>query len=350
MSPSRICAAFITAMLAVGSVAVPAQAQDAPLVVTTLPYLERLVARVGGDAIEVQALAPPGEDPHYISPSPAQTALLREAAGFVENGVSLEPWTARLLEGARNPRLLPGAPGHSYAAEGVRTLDRPSADEVAAGGHVHAGGNPHVWLDPVNLKQLSRNIEKLLAQLDASNSEAFKSRRMAFEAEVDQRMYGDRLVKILGAELLDDLHQSGRLREFLAEKAFRGKPLTEQAGGWVARALALKDPKIFTYHATWRYFQEVFGVEVLGSVEEKPGIAPSAAHLQSLQKTAQASGLRLIVTAPYYPENRAAGLAEQIGGSVLTLPTQPGEAGTSRDDLLGIFDAIFDALERGLGA
>lgn len=350
MSSIRSCAAIFVAILALASVALPAPAQEAPLVVTTLPYLERLVARIGGDAIQYRALAPPGEDPHYISPSPAQSALLRGAAGFVENGVSLEPWTARLLEGARNPRLTPGAAGHVYAAEGVRTLDRPSADEVAAGGHVHAGGNPHVWLDPVNLKQLSRNIESLLASLDPDNADDFRSRRVAFEAEVDERMYGDRLVNILGADLLDDLHQSGRLRAFLAERDFRGEPLTAQAGGWVARALALKDPKIFTYHATWRYFQEVFGVEVLGSVEEKPGIAPSAAHLERLQKISQQEGVRLIVTAPYYPANRAAGLAEQIGGQVLTLPTQPGEVGTPDDDLLALFDAIFDMLEQELGA
>ncbi|MEM6775283.1 MAG: metal ABC transporter substrate-binding protein [Pseudomonadota bacterium] len=344
----RFYAAAGAALVLLACLTAPAFAQS-PLVVTTLPYLERLVAEIGGNDVRVEALAPPGEDPHYISPSPAQTALLREAAGFVENGVSLEPWTARLLEGARNPRLAPGAAGHVYAAEGVRTLDRPSAEEAAAGGHVHAGGNPHVWLDPVNLKRLSRNIEDLLAALDPGQADAYKARREAFEAEIDERMYGDRLVKILGAELLDDLHQSGRLRGFLAEREFRGAPLSEQAGGWVARAAALGEPKVFSYHATWRYFQEVFGVNVLGAVEEKPGIAPSAAHLEQLQKVALREGVRLIVTAPYYPANRAAGLAEQIGGKVVTLPTQPGEAGTKRDDLLGIYDAIFDELERGAG-
>jgi zinc/manganese transport system substrate-binding protein len=346
MTLTRPFALLMAASLAIATLSMPVSAQ-APLVVTTLPYLEQLVAIVGGDTVRVEALAPPGEDPHYISPSPAQTALLREAAGFVENGVSLEPWTSRLLEGARNPRLMPGAPGHVYAAEGVRTLDRPSADAVAAGGHVHAGGNPHVWLDPVNLKKVASNIEKLLASLDPSNADEYASRLAALQGEIDERMYGSRLVKILGAELLDDLHQSGRLRGFLAEREFRGEPLTAQAGGWVARALALEEPKVFSYHATWRYFQEVFGVNVMGSVEEKPGIAPSAAHLEQLQKLARAEGIRLIVIAPYYPANRAAGLAEQIGGEVVTLPTQPGEAGTQRSDLLGIYDAIFDALEKG---
>jgi len=346
MNLTRTPILVLSGLLLLAALSMPASAQP-PLVVTTLPYLERLVSTIGGDDIQVQALAPPGEDPHYISPSPAQSALLREAAGFVENGVSLEPWTTRLLEGARNPRLTPGAAGHVYAAEGVRTLDRPSADAVAAGGHVHAGGNPHVWLDPVNLKHMARNIEALLASLAPDSATDFSARRAAFEQEIDERMYGTRLVKVLGAELLDDLHQSGRLRSFLAEREFRGEPLAEQAGGWVARALELDGPKVFTYHATWRYFEEVFGINILGSIEEKPGIAPSAAHLEALRKIATTEGVRLIVAAPYYPSNRAAGLAEQIDGSVVALPTQPGEAGTEGDDLLGMYDAIFDRLEKG---
>jgi len=346
---TRTFAPLALALVAFLAAPAPAQDDERPLVVTTLPYLERLVARIGRDAFRIEPLAPPGEDPHYISPSPAQSALLRRAAGFVENGVSLEPWTGRLLEGARNPRLRPGAAGHCYAAAGVRTLDRPDPATVAEGGHVHAGGNPHVWLDPVNLKTLARNVEALLRELAPERAEELAAARAAFAAELDERMYGRRLVRILGAELLDDMHQAGRLRSFLAEREFRGKPLTEQAGGWLQRGLALDGLEVFTFHATWRYFQEVFGVRVVGTVEEKPGIAPSAAHLERLQAIARAEGARVIMMAPYYPRGRAEGLAEQIGGVVVPLPTQPGELGTEADDLLGMYDAIFDRLDAAVG-
>lgn len=326
-----------------------ARAADKTEVVTSLPYLAEVVRAVGGDRVSVRALAPPGEDPHYISTSPKQTALLRKAQLFVENGVALEPWTAKVLKAAQNPAIQPGQPGHVYAATGIRTMDRPTKAEVEAGGHVHAGGNPHVWLDPLNLKQIARNVAGALSKVDPSSSATFEANRKSFEKRLDAALYGEKLAKLLGARTLDKLYHGGRLASFLKSKKYKGKPLIELAGGLLARSLALRGAPVFTYHSTWRYLEVSFGLQVVGTVEEKPGIPASPAHLGKLRSISKQRGARLVLVAPYYPLTRAQAFAKEIGGQAVVLPTQPGEAGAPAD-LLEFYSDLFARLERAVQA
>ena len=342
--------ASLLALLALALSAAPASAADEPLeVVTTLPYLADVARRIGGEQVKVSSLAPLGEDPHSISPTPRQTAALREAKLFIENGVSLEPWATKLLAAARAADLMPGKPGHLYAAEGVRTLDRPSAEAKAEGGHLHSGGNPHLWLDPLNLVRVARNVEAALARVAPAHKERFAERRAAFEQRLRERLYGAELLGMLGAKTLDRLHERGRLLGFLAKKQYKGAPLSAKAGGWIGRALALQGTTLFAYHDTWRYFEEAFGLEIVGTVEEKPGIPPSPTHLSKLAQVAQERGTRVVVYAPYYAKGKSEGLASKIGGRALLLPTQPGEV-EGTEDVFAFYDAIFSRLSAALGA
>lgn len=336
-------------LLALALTAAPARAQETIEVVTTLPYLADLVRRIGGEQVKVSSLAPLGEDPHSISPTPRQTAGLRGAKLFIENGVSLEPWASKLLTAARADELMPGKPGHLYAAEGVRTLDRPAADAKAEGGHLHSGGNPHLWLDPLNLVRVARNVEAALGRVAPPFKAQFRERRAAFERQLRERLYGAELLKLLGAKTLDRLHERGRLLGFLATKKYKGAALSEKAGGWIGQALALRGATLFAYHDTWRYFEEAFGLEIVGTVEEKPGIPPSPTHLSKLAQIAQARSTRVVVYAPYYAKGKSEGLASKIGGRALLLPTQPGEVEGSAD-VFAFYDAIFSRLSAALAA
>jgi ABC-type Zn uptake system ZnuABC Zn-binding protein ZnuA len=320
-----------------------AQDQGKLVTVTTLPYLADLVRQLGGDEVEVQALVPPGQDPHFMVPTPALSILVAEADLLIENGMQFEMWSERVIDGARNQRIRPGYPGHLYAATGVSPLQVPAVQSRASG-DVHPSGNPHVWLDPLNLKVIARNIEARLAAVRPSAGPTFAKNREAFERRLDDAYYGPELVRILGANLLDRLQRTGRLRAFLQEKQLQGKPLTEQAGGWLGRAIALGDLSMITYHQVWTYFAHSFGVRIVGTIEEKPGIPPSPGHLQDLQRIAQANGTRVVGCAPFYPFSRAEAVAEQIGGVAVQLPTQPGEA-EGATDVFSLFDVIFTRLE-----
>ncbi len=312
-------------------------------VVTTLAYLGDVARAIGGDHVSVEVLAPVGQDPHFIVPTPARAVVLSHADALIESGIQLELWSERVIDLARNQSIRPGGSGHVYAAVGVRPLQVPK-NQSRAGGDVHVGGNPHVWLDPMNLKVVGKNVEATLARVSPENTQAFAANRKAFEAKLDEAYYGKELVRILGIKLLSRLKKQNRLIDFLKAKSFKGKSLRSVAGGWLKRALDLEGLTVISYHQVWTYFEDSFGVKVVGTIETKPGIPPSPAHLDLLEKTARATGTSLVVSAPFYPFSRSEGLAERIGGSAVVLPTQPGEVGSS--DIFSMFDTIFDVLEK----
>ena len=320
----------------------PAAAQDKARVVTTLAYLGEVARKVGGERVTVEVLAPPGQDPHFIVPTPARAVVLGRADVLIESGIQLELWSERVIDLARNQDIRPGSGGHTYGAQGIRPLQVPR-NQTRASGDVHVGGNPHVWLDPLNLKTVAKNVEAVLANVRPAHAEEFAKNRAAFAAEIDEAFFGKSLLKILGTRLLTRLQKQGRLVGFLRKKKLKGKALTELAGGWLGRALALGDMTVISYHQVWTYFEAAFGIKVVGTIENKPGIPPSPGHLSKLQAVAEARGTKVVVTAPFYPFSRAEGVAERIKGQAIVLPTQPGEEGTT--DLRSLFDTIFTRIE-----
>ena len=317
-------------------------------VVATLPYLGEIVQAIGGDLVNVSTIAAPGVDPHDVRITPSHTALIRRAAMFVENGMGLESWGRRLVESGGNQNLLPGAAGHVYATNGIIPLERPTEAEIQGGGHVHAAGNPHIWLDPLNLIICARNVEAGLARIFYEKRPLLKQNLAKFTARIDEAMFGPKLAKLLGANRLRRLHRSGQLLPMLRSKKFRGELLFDKLGGWLGRAARMSDgkdmPTLITYHRTWSYLEKSFGLKVVATIEEKPGIPASPAHIERITKAAKNAGTRLVVAPPYYARNRIAGVAKRIGGIDRVLPSQPGEA-KGADDIFAMFDIILSIVE-----
>jgi ABC-type Zn uptake system ZnuABC Zn-binding protein ZnuA len=336
---TRALAPLFAALLLAG----PAAAEEKAKVAATLPYLGDVVRAVGGDLVEVEVLAPPGQDPHWIVPTPARAVVVRNADAYVETGLQLEIWSERVIDLARNQQLRPGYPNHLFAFNGIKPLQVP-VNQTRAGGDIHPGGNPHIWLSPINLKVVAKNVEALLTNVRPAHAKTFQANRKAYVAKLDAAYYGADLVKVMGVRLLDRLQNSGRLFGFLREKQYKGKPLSDLAGGWLKRALDLDGLTFVAYHQTWVYFVAAFGFQVVATIEEKPGIPPSPSHLDFIQEMAAANETNVVVAAPFYPFSRAEGVAERIGGNAVVLPTEPGEEGTS--DLFDMYDTIFDRLEQ----
>jgi len=77
-------------------------------VVATLPVLADIARKVGGDAVEVKSLAQPNQDPHFVIPVPTLMKKARDADVFIENGLSLELWAQKVVDGSANHRIQPG--------------------------------------------------------------------------------------------------------------------------------------------------------------------------------------------------------------------------------------------------
>lgn len=271
-------------------------------VVATTPDLAALAKEIGGDAVEVKALAKPTEDPHYVDAKPSLIVTLNRADVLIEGGAELEiGWLPPLLESARNDKIAAGAPGRIVASQGVRMLEVPATFDRSTG-DVHPFGNPHFLLDPLNVKLIVAQIADHFAQINPQSAELFRANLKTFTTTLDRK---------------------------LAE--------------WQKQLAPYRGAKIVTYHKDFVYLAERFGLEVVETLEPKPGIAPSPAHLARLIAKMKAESARVILVQPYQNRKTAEKVARQTDAVVLDLGQQPG-ALKDTDTYFGLMDHMVRTL------
>ena len=252
-------------------------------VVATTPDLAALAREIGGDAVDVKALAKPTEDPHFVDAKPSHIVTLNRADVLIEGGAELEVgWLPPLLDNARNDRIAVGAPGRITASQGVRMLEVPATLDRSRG-DVHALGNPHFVFDPVNARLIVAQIADHLAQVDPAAADLFKANLKRFLATLD--------VKLVE---------------------------------WQKALEPYRGAKIVTYHQDFVYLAERFNLEIIETLEPKPGIAPSPAHLAKVITTMKADKARLILVQPFQNRKTAETVARQTDAVVLDIAQQPG--------------------------
>ena len=252
-------------------------------VVATTPDLAALAREVGGTAVDVTALAKPTEDPHYVDAKPSHIVTLNRADVLIEGGAELElGWLPPLLESARNSKIAAGAPGRVVASTKITMKEIPVTFDRSKG-DVHALGNPHFLLDPLNAKIVAANMVEHFAQVAPASAGMFRANLQTFNARMDAK---------------------------LAE--------------WQQRLQPYRGAKIVTYHKDFGYLAERFGLNVVETLEPKPGIAPSPAHMAQVIGTMKSQGARVILIQPYQKRKTAESVARQTGAIVLELSQQPG--------------------------
>lgn len=276
-------------------------------VVATTPDLAALARAIGGETVDVKALAKPTEDPHFVDAKPSHIVTLNRADMLIEGGAELEVgWLPPLLESARNDKIAAGAPGRISASQGVTLLEVPSTLDRSMG-DVHALGNPHFLIDPVNVKLIVRQIADHLAQLDPADAGLFQANLQKFNATLD-------------AKLAD----------------------------WQKQLAPYRGSKIVTYHKDFVYLAERFNLEVVETLEPKPGIAPSPAHLAQVIATMKADKVRVILVQPFQNRKTAETVARQTDAAVLDIPQQPG-AIPNTETYFDLMDYIVRTLATALG-
>jgi zinc/manganese transport system substrate-binding protein len=293
-------AVLAAAMLVSLAGALPARAQEKVRVVATLPVLAELAKSVGGDKVEVQAIASPVQDPHFVDAKPSYILAASRADVWIEAGMDLEVgWAPLVREGSRNARIQKGGEGFVDASTHVRKLDVPPGGVDRSRGDVHPYGNPHYWLDPLNAVPITADIALALARVDPANAGYYTDRRRAFLAELDRRM-----------------------------------------GGWRSRMEPLRGVPIVSYHQSFEYLARRFGVVVVGKLEPKPGIPPSPSHLARLIEQMKSRGAKLILVEPYYEKKNPQLVSRETGATVVELRNQP-ERGQS---YFGFIDGLTNQL------
>ena len=275
---------------------VPLSGQAEVKVVTTLSSYASIAEYVGGDRVEAHSISRGDQDAHFVKPKPSFALLLKNANVFVTTGLDLELWGPTLVDKSGNRQIRDGQDGFVSASQGVPLLDVPAVADRSAG-DVHIYGNPHIFTSPLNAKIIAANIAAGLERVDPDGAENYKANLAAFHLQIDQRMFGEKLVAVLGGQVLDDLARQGKLIEFLESQALDDRPLTELLEGWMGKTLGFRDQKIVAYHKNWIYFTELFGFEVVGFVEPKPGIPPSAKHVHNLIEEIRIQDIQVLLAA-----------------------------------------------------
>jgi len=251
-------------------------------VVATIPDLASLTRAVGGDLVEVSSIALGVQDPHYLEAKPSYQVRLSQADLLIYNGLSLEVgWLPLLVQGARNPRVSPGAKGSLKASEAVdRILEKPTGEVDRSMGDVHPEGNPHYLLDPRNGVKVAKLIRDRLKLLDPVNSSKYDANCAAFEAMMNKRI-----------------------------KA------------WEQAASVLRGKKIVTYHKQWEYLADWLGLEIVAQVEDKPGIPPTPRHRAWLVTMMKEQKIKVLLTANFSPGLATAKkVADETKAKLLSLP------------------------------
>ena len=347
-------AAILAASLTAAAVARAARAENEKKlkVVTTLHVLASITSEVGGDHVEVKALARPVEDPHEVTATPQRYKELSTADAFVESGFQLEIWDENVISGANNSKIQKAADGFCKAGAGTAMLEIP-ANISRQGGDLHPDGNPHIWYEPFAGHIYAKNIEACLSRVDSANSQLWEKNRKAFDKKLDEAIFGPDLCKVLGGPLLEKLARSGKLDTFLAEhkvpKGYNktGEPLKTLLGGLMKKAEPLKGAKLLAYHKSWCYFAQAYGCEVIGAMEPKPGIPPTAGHLEEIEKLSKQQGAKVILCMSYEPMLECEEFAEKIGGAVALMPSDVGAEDTK--DFIGFQTMLVERAVAALG-
>jgi ABC-type Zn uptake system ZnuABC Zn-binding protein ZnuA len=259
-------------------------------VVATIPDLADMARQVGGDLVEVSSLATGVEDIHAVPMKPSFAVLLNRADVVLLLGLEAEhAFLPALLDAAQNPKILRDAEGYVVCSVYLSPLQVPTRLDRSLGDQ-HPMGNPHFNLDPVRGKEMVRAIADGLSRNFPDNAATFQKNAAAYLAKLD-----------------------------------------EAIARWRREAAPLKGKKFVSYHPDLIYFADRFGMEQIGTIEIRPGIDPTPAHIAGLKERMQKVRVDLVVRERHYPAGLAETLARETGAKLVELPAMTGGVPEAKD-------------------
>lgn len=314
-------------------------------VVTSLTDLKLLAQQIGGAEVEVISLGQGFEDPHYIDAKPSFVRQLNQAQVLIQVGLELESaWLDPLLRAARNPELSPGQPGFIDASQAIEPLQVQAGLIDRALGDIHARGNPHYLLNPLNGLKVAELITERFSQLRPEQRAVFQQRLASFQAELGQKLLGPLAKHYPRADWdkLARLYQAGKLDAFL-----QSQQQTGLLGGWLGAKPQLYGIRLIDDHDMWPYFAQAFGLQIAGHLEPRPGVLPSSQHLQSLISQSRPQQVKAVITGAYYDPKPAQLVAQALQIPYLRLAHQV-QARPEAQDYLQLFEFNLSQLRQAL--
>jgi zinc/manganese transport system substrate-binding protein len=283
--------------------ALPAQA--ALHVFACEPEWGALAQELGGHLVDVSVATNALQDPHQIQAKPSLIARTRNADLVACTGAELEiGWLPVLLQQSGNAKVQPGQPGNFAAADYVKKLEVPSLVDRSQG-DVHAAGNPHIQTDPRNIALVAAALGARLQQLDPAHAGEYAKLLAAFSQRWQQAI-----------------------------------------GRWTAQAAPLKGMPVVSQHKAFVYLYDWLGMHEVAVLEPKPGVEPTASHLQEVLASLKSTPAKMVLYSAYQDPRPSEWLSEHAGIPAVKIPFTVGGTDGAKD-LFGLFD---DTVARLLAA
>ncbi|MEO8080769.1 MAG: zinc ABC transporter substrate-binding protein [Caldimonas sp.] len=293
--------AFVVAPLAL--LALPAQATLR--ILACEPEWGALAQEIGGSLVDVSVATNALQDPHQIQAKPSLIARARNADLVACTGAELEiGWLPVLLQQSGNAKIQPGQPGNFAAADFVRKLEVPGQLDRSQG-DVHASGNPHIQTDPRNIARVAEALGARLQQVDPAHAAQYAAGQADF---------------------------ARRWQQAIAR--------------WTAQAAPLRGMAVVSQHKAFVYLYDWLGLKEVAVLEPKPGVEPTASHLQQVLATLKDRPARMVLYAAYQDARPSEWLSRNAGILAVKIPFTVGGSDAAKD-LFGLFD---DTVARLLAA
>jgi zinc transport system substrate-binding protein len=273
--------------------------------------------RVAGDGWTVDNLTQPGQEPHDLDLTIAQTASLESADLVVlEEGfqpavdAAAENTDAPVLDAAAVVELIPATEGdhdHEGESEDEHAEEEGHAEEDE-GHDDHGDLDPHFWLDPLLVADFADSVADELAEVDPDGAQTYADNAAALRAEL---------------ESLDEDYTSG-----LASCERSTTVVSHQAFAYLTR----------------------YGLEFEAIAGLSPDAEPTAADLAHLQEVIEADGVTTVFSERLVSPKMAETLADDLGVTTAVLDPLEGLSDeTADEDYLSIMRSNLSALQQANG-
>jgi len=302
----RINQQLLAGLLLGAAAFVSTAAHAAVNVLACEPEWQSLTEELGGDKVKVASATNALQDPHRVEARPGLIARTRNADLLVCTGLELEiGWLPVLMQQSGNGKIAAGQPGHFEAGSFVPRLDVPTKLDRSEG-DVHAAGNPHIQQNPHNIALVAVALSKRLAQIDPANAAYYQARQANFSTRWNAAMLK-----------------------------------------WEQQAAPLRGVAVVEHHKNMEYLMNWLGMHQVGTLEAKPGVEPSAAHLGELLAQLQQTPAKMVIRAAYQDARASEWLSGRAHIPAVVLPFTVGADDQSKD-LFALFDTSVQRLTKAL--
>ena len=247
-------------------------------VVTTIKPLHSLIANVMDGVGEPSLIIDGSTSPHSFTLKPSHAKLLEEANLIFWVGEGIETFMERPLDSIvknaevvelmkvknikklkfREESIFGDHDDHDdHAEEGHDDHAEEGHDDHAEEGHNHGEFDAHIWLDPINAKEMVHEIAHKLGDLDPANKDKYEANAEVTILALDK--------------LIDDISNDIN-----------------------------KDAKFVVFHDAYQYFEERFGLRAAGALTLNTDVLPGAKQIKEIQDVIKDKGINCIFSEPQF--------------------------------------------------